>query len=112
MLRVLCIVGFPVQLIRDDFCAVDTHLPGFEALAYVLPHFDKLTHMVIRASTPLSKVLLWIKHGSSLSLENVRDSWRLHRTGLFSSAVVVLQSKFTEFCSSAPVVPESKSTEI
>ena len=29
---------------------VDTHLPRFEALAYVLPHFDELTHVVIRAS--------------------------------------------------------------
>ena len=31
------------------FC-VDTHLPRFEALAYVLPHFDALTHVVIRVS--------------------------------------------------------------
>ena len=30
---------------------VDTHLPRFEALAYILPHFDKLTHVVIRASS-------------------------------------------------------------
>ena len=30
---------------------VDTHLPPFEALAYVLPHFDELTHVVIRASS-------------------------------------------------------------
>ena len=30
---------------------VDTHLPRFEALAYVLPHFDELTHVVIRASS-------------------------------------------------------------
>ena len=30
---------------------VDTHLPHFEALAYVLPHFDELTHVVIRASS-------------------------------------------------------------
>ena len=29
---------------------VGTHLPRFEALAYVLPHFDELTHVVIRAS--------------------------------------------------------------
>ena len=29
----------------------DTHLPRFEALAYVLPHFDELTHVVIRASS-------------------------------------------------------------
>ena len=30
---------------------VDTHLPRFEALAYVLPHFDELTHVVIPASS-------------------------------------------------------------
>ena len=27
---------------------IDTHLPRFEALAYVLPHFDALTQVVIR----------------------------------------------------------------
>ena len=32
---------------------VDTHLPRFEALAYVLPHFDALTHVVIRVSSAL-----------------------------------------------------------
>ena len=30
---------------------VDTHLPRFEALACVLPHFDALTHVVIRVSS-------------------------------------------------------------
>ena len=30
------------------FVVVDTHLPRFEALSYVLPHFDELTHMVIQ----------------------------------------------------------------
>ena len=30
---------------------VDTHLPRFEAHAYALPHFDKPTHVVIRASS-------------------------------------------------------------
>ena len=60
----------------------------------------------------LSKILLWIKHGSSLSLENVCDSSRLHQTGLFCSAAVVPQSKSTELCSLAAVVPQSKSTEI
>ena len=29
---------------------VDTHLPRFEALATVLPHFDELTHVVILLS--------------------------------------------------------------
>ena len=30
---------------------VDTHLPRFEAPAYVLPHFDALTHVVIPVSS-------------------------------------------------------------
>ena len=33
------------------FVVFDTHLPRFEALASVLPHFDELTHVVIRASS-------------------------------------------------------------
>ena len=47
------------------------------------------------------------QHGSSLSLENVCDSWCMHQTG-FSSAAVVPQSKFTELCSSAAVVSQSQ----
>ena len=31
---------------------VDTHLPRFEAPAYVLPHFDALNHVVILVSSP------------------------------------------------------------
>ena len=30
---------------------VDRHLPRFEALGYVLPHFNELTHLVIRGSS-------------------------------------------------------------
>ena len=56
MLGVLCIIGCPVLLIREvffkiAFVVVDTHLPRLEALAYVLPHFDVLTRIVIRASS-------------------------------------------------------------
>ena len=54
LLSVLCIIECPVQLISEvfwDCISVDTRLPRFEALAYVLPHFDALTHMVIRVSS-------------------------------------------------------------
>ena len=50
------------------------------------------------------------QHGSSLSLQNVCDSWCMHQSG-FSSGAVVPQSKFTELCSSAAVVSQSKSSE-
>ena len=39
------------RFFQDCIFVVDTHLPRFEALAYVLPHFDELTHVVIRASS-------------------------------------------------------------
>ena len=38
------------EVFLDCIC-VDTHLPRFEALAYVLSLFDALTHMVIRVSS-------------------------------------------------------------
>ena len=43
----------------------------------------------------LSKILLWIKP-SYFSLENACYSWCMHQTGLFSSASVVPQCKFTD----------------
>ena len=53
MLGLLCIVGFPVQLIREVFSRLHfrrrrrTLSRRFEALGYVLPHFDELTHVVL-----------------------------------------------------------------
>ena len=41
--------GFPG--VAFVFVVVDTHLSRFEALAYVLCHFDALTHLVIRVSS-------------------------------------------------------------
>ena len=41
-------------------------------------------------------------HGSSLSLENVCDSWCMHQTG-FSFAAFVPQSKSTEFVARRPL---------
>ena len=55
MLGVLCIIGCPVQLIREMFLRLHFRrrhtFARFEALAYDLPHFDELTHMVILVST-------------------------------------------------------------
>ena len=55
VLGVLCIGGCLLQLkrevFRDCIFVSDTRLPRFETLAYALPHFDDLTHVVIRASS-------------------------------------------------------------
>ena len=57
MLGALCIYLVSCAINKGGFfeitfvVVVDTHLPRFEALAFVLPHFDELTHVVIRASS-------------------------------------------------------------
>ena len=47
----LCWVSCALLGFVEIAFVVDTHLPRFEALAYVLPHFDALTHVVIRVSS-------------------------------------------------------------
>ena len=54
--QLLICVGWSVQLIREvfrDCICVDTHLPRYKAIAYVLPHCDALTHMVSHVSSAL-----------------------------------------------------------
>ena len=88
MLGVLGIIGCPVQLIREVFLeiafvvVVDTNLPRFEELAYVLPHFDELTHVVIRASSAFiiqafAEVFysVFVKRSSFKSLLNLRKAY-------------------------------------
>ena len=52
---------------------VDTHLPRFEALAYVFPHCDELTHVVIRASSRVCWRLLFCLRKAFIFQE---FSWR------------------------------------
>ena len=66
---------------RDCIC-VDTHLPRFEALAYVLPHFDALTHVVIRVSSAFifqtfAEVCysVFVKRSSFKSVLNLRKAY-------------------------------------
>ena len=56
MLGVLCIIGCPLQLIREVFSGLhsslsSTHIGLALRRLYVLPHFDALTHVVIRVSS-------------------------------------------------------------
>ena len=58
-----------------------SHLPRFEALAYVLSHFDVLTHMVIRVSSAFmfqtfAEVCysVFLKRSSFKSLMNLRKT--------------------------------------
>ena len=70
-----CSVQWKSEVFSDCIC-VDIDLPRFEALAYVLPHFDMLTHVVICVSSAfifktclLRSVILssWSSHLSKLA---------------------------------------------
>ena len=104
-------VGCPVQLISEvfwDYICVDTHLPRFEALVYVLPPFDSLTHAVISVSSAG-----YIFQQSAEGLLWICVCWIFQSVHLSKvPAAVGSQSKSTELCSSAAVVPQSKSTEM
>ena len=43
-------VSYTINKVFRDCICVDTNLPCFEAIAYVLPHFDTLIHVVILVS--------------------------------------------------------------
>ena len=94
---------------------VDTHLPRFEAIAYVLPHFDALCVCWIFRSVQLYyglslHILSMVRH--CLWKMCATSGARINETGLWSSAVVVRQTEFPELRSSAAVMPQSKSTEL
>ena len=124
LLSGLCIIGCPVQLISEvfwDCICVDTHLPRFEALAYVLPHFDALTHMVIRVSSAFifqtfAEVCysVSVKRSPFKSLLNLRKAYIFQgfAEGLQSICVCwIFQNVHLSNVSTA-VVPKSKSTEM
>ena len=61
---------------------VDPHLPRFEAIAFVLPHFDEVTHVVIRPSSAFiiqafAEVFysVFVKRSSFKSLLNLRKAY-------------------------------------
>ena len=100
---------------------VDTHLPRFEALAYVLPHFDALTHVVIRVSSAFifqtfAEVCysVFVKRSSFKSLLNLRKAYIFQEfaEGLLSICVCWIFQNVHLSKVSAAVVPQSKSTEM
>ena len=68
---------------------VDTPLPRFEALAYVLPHFDELTH-VLRSSFKglLRSNSVFVKRSFSESSQGV------HRSVIAESSKAFIFQKF------------------
>ena len=89
---------------------VDTHLPRFEALAYVLPHFDALTHVVIRVSSAFifqtfAEVCysVFVKRLSFKRVLNLRKAYKFksllkvyYRSVFNESSKAFIFQKFTE----------------
>ena len=54
-------VGSPLQsvgVIFWDCICVNTHLPRFDTLAYIVPHFNALTHVVVPVFSSFSHLFL------------------------------------------------------
>ena len=91
------------------FC-VDKHLPRFEALAYVLPHFDAQTHVVIRVSSAFifqtfAEVFysVFVKRSSFKSVLNLRKAYKFkslltvnYRSVFKESSKAFIFQKFAE----------------
>ena len=60
-----------------SFVVVDTHFPRFETFAYILPHFDALTHVVICVSTAFifQTFAVFVNRSSFKSVLNLRKAY-------------------------------------
>ena len=101
LLSVLCIIECPVQLISEvfwDCISVDTRLPRFEALAYVLPHFDALTRMVIRVSSAfIFQTFAEVYYSVFVSVHLLNVCWIFVKRTYFKSLLkVYYRSVFAE----------------
>ena len=77
---------------------VDTHLPRFEALAYVLPHFDALTHVVIRVSSAfIFQTFAGVCYSVFVNRSPFKSVLNLRRAYIFKSLLkVYYRSVFNE----------------
>ena len=69
---------------------VDTHLPRFEALAYVLPHFDALTHVVIHVSSAfILQTFAEVCYSVFVNRSSFKSVLNLHKAYIFKSLLKV-----------------------
>ena len=104
MLGVPCIIGCPVQLNKGGFfeiafvVVVDMYLPRFESLAYVLPHFDALTHVVIRVSSAfIFQTFAEVCYSVFVNRSSFKNVLNLSKAHIFKSLLkVYYRSVFAE----------------
>ena len=69
---------------------VDTHLPRFEALAYVLPHFDALTHVVIGVSSAfIFQTFAGVYYSVFVNCSSFKSVLNLRKAYIFKSLLKV-----------------------
>ena len=78
------------------FAVGDTHLPCFEVPAYVLPHFDALTHVVIRVSSAfIFQTFAEVYYSVFVNRSSFKSVLNLRKTYIFKSLLkVYYQSVF------------------
>ena len=88
-----------MPLIREVFLrCVDSHLPRFDALAYVLPHIDALTHVVIRVSSAfIFQTFAEVCYSVFLNCSSFKSVLNLRKAYIFKSLLkVYYRSVFNE----------------
>ena len=91
------LLGVLCNLIREVFSrlhlrrrVVDTHLPRFEALAYVFPHFDALTHLVIRVSSAfIFQTFVEVCYSVFVNRSSFKSVLKFHKAYIFKSFLKV-----------------------
>ena len=69
---------------------VDTHLLRFEAFAYVLPHFDALTHVVIHVSSAfILQTFAEVCYSVFVNRSSFKSVLNLHKAYIFKSLLKV-----------------------
>ena len=110
MLGVLCILGCPVQLIREVFSRLhllSTHLPHFEVLVYVLPHFDASTHGLIRASLAfIFQTFAEVCYSVFVNRSSFKSVLNFRKAYIFKSLLKVYYRSFFNQSSKAFIFPK------
>ena len=80
------------------FVVIDAHLPLFEALGYVLPHFDALTHVLIRVSSAfIFQTFAEVCYSVFVNRSSFKSVLILRKTYIFKSLLkVYYRSVFNE----------------
>ena len=95
------------DFIEIAFVVVDAHLPLFEALAYVLPHFEALTHVVIRVSSAfIFQLFAEVCYSVFVNRSSFKSVLNLRKAYIFKSLLKVYYRSVLNESSKAFIFPK------